>query len=103
MTTKHTVTDSRGQVHKRVSANRVYSHAIVVHFAYRPATGNYREWPAHTRVSWASRTDLAQKEACKYIGRTDIEGVEVIVATINGSPQETIGSPSRPQAQKECA
>lgn len=67
---KHTVTDSLGRVHKRISANRQYAFAIVraydtftitdpQHYRYGHTTD------AHSTCSWTSRLDLAQKEAAK--------------------------------------
>ena len=85
MPTKHTATDSRGAIHKRTSEERIYSHAIV---AYRPATD---EHPARSFVSWASRTDLAHKEARKWHDRPGVivEIVEAVTVATKprGGPQ----------------
>jgi len=78
MATKHMVIDKNGKVHKRVSQNRSYSHAVVIHFPTVPANGNYLEWPAHTKTEWASRRELAKKVAGSYRSRG--YEVEVLVA-----------------------
>jgi hypothetical protein len=78
MPTKHTVTDSRGQVHKRTSANHVYSHAIVAHFPAVPADKYGRAWPARTRCEWAGSAQLAAKAARRF----NADSVEIIPATI---------------------
>jgi hypothetical protein len=79
MKTKHTVTDSKGQVHKRTSASRLYTHAVVVHLPAIPAHDHFLAWPARTHVEWASSLTLAQKAASPW-RRKDTEGVEIIEA-----------------------
>jgi hypothetical protein len=80
MATKHTVTDSKGQVHTRTSQGRVYSHAIVTHYRTIPAHDNYPEWPGRSACEWASRLDLANKVANQNRSRSHAEAVEVIPA-----------------------
>jgi hypothetical protein len=49
---KHKVTDSRGQVHKRNSRDRVYTHCVVIHFRLRQGTTG----GGHSRAEWAGVT-----------------------------------------------
>lgn len=79
MSTKHMVLDSKGQVHKRTSANRVYSHAVVTHWKTIPAKGEYGPWPAHSKAEWSGKLELAQKVASAK-RHEFIESVEIIAA-----------------------
>jgi hypothetical protein len=65
MATKHTVTDSKGQTHKRVSQNRVYAFAVVYHRSEQTGRDG-RVWPAFSDAKWCSRRDLAEKEAAVW-------------------------------------
>jgi len=80
MATKHTVTDSKGQVHTRTSQGRVYSHAVVTHFKAQPADGNWRERPAYTHCEWRSRLDLAEQCANGARNSSTVDSVEIIPA-----------------------
>ena len=63
---KHTVTDSRGKVHTRTSAERSYPFAVVRHYApYINANGTAIQ--ATSYCSWSSREDLARKELNRYL------------------------------------
>ncbi len=82
MATKYTVTDSKGQLHKRTSKDRTYSHAVVTHYAAIPASGDFLGCPARSTCEWAGRLDLAQKVASRNKGTRYFEGVEIIPAVI---------------------
>ena len=67
MTTKYQVTDSRGQVHKRTTMNRTYTHAVVCHMPEMPDRYHPdKPWPARSSASWCGRADLAEKEAARW-------------------------------------
>lgn len=76
MSTKHTVTDSRGNVHTRTSLGRVYSHAIVSHWTRQAKPGE-----VYTRCEYASRADLAEKAAAGARKSSSCIGVEIIETT----------------------
>lgn len=84
---KHAVTDSRGKVHKRTSAERQYAFAIVWSWTaheFQNVNGGITKIPAGSAASWSSRMDLAQKEAAKLRQRfADNNGsaVEIIPVT----------------------
>jgi len=80
MSTKYQVTDSRGQVHKRTTKERTYTHAVVIHCGIIPANENWREQPAKTIVQWAGRPDLARKAADQSKKYWGFEAVEIIPA-----------------------
>lgn len=62
MPTRHQATDSRGQVHNRTSAERVYTHAVVTHYpAWTWANGSTT--PPHSKAEWSGSLALAQKNA----------------------------------------
>lgn len=84
MATKHRVTDSRGEVHKRTSQERVYSHCVVIRFKDRPASPGYRAIPAYSRAEWASTLALAERNASSWRkpDKIYVESVEVIPAEI---------------------
>jgi hypothetical protein len=74
MPNKFKATDSRGTVHKRTSADRTYTHCVVVHFPAHGPDQYGRSWPAKTRAEWASRADLAEKNAQGWSRRySDVE------------------------------
>lgn len=79
MATKHHVTDSRGQVHKRTSQNRVYSHCIVAHCKEMAREGR-EPWPAHSTAHWASSLARAQATARQCHRYWGFESVEIIEA-----------------------
>ena len=79
MSTKYQVTDSRGVVHKRTTAERVYTHCVVCHRKAIPAGNGWLDRPARDYVSWAGRLDLAQKIARGWTGEY-ADGVEIIPA-----------------------
>jgi hypothetical protein len=81
MKTKHTATDSKGKVHKRTSANRVYSHCVVIHLRAIPPRENSRGWDARSCAEWASTRALAEKNAANW-RRKDVEAVEIVEAEI---------------------
>jgi hypothetical protein len=81
MRNKFQVTDSRGQDHKRTSAERTYTHCVVIRFKTIPARDNFKEWPAHSRAEWAGSAALAEKNAAGWRGRNHVESVEVIPVT----------------------
>lgn len=74
MTYKHTATDSRGQVHRRVSLNRRYSHAIVLHY-----NGAANREP-RSRACWASSLELAERASVTEGKHAD--AVEILPATV---------------------
>lgn len=78
MATKHTATAADGKVFKRTSANRVYSHCVVIHIPV--ATWNDREYPAHDRAEWTSSLALAQKNASAWRTRRPEYAVEILEA-----------------------
>lgn len=81
MATKHTATDSRGQVHKRTSQNRVYSHAVIAHWpAFTRPNGAI--WQARSSAQWAGNEHLARQYAADC-QRRGAEAVEVIPAVIS--------------------
>ena len=82
MATKYQVTDSRGQVHKRTTKDRAYTHAVVIHCGIVPAGANYREVPAKSWAQWAGRADLAQKAASQASKFWGFEAVEIIAAEV---------------------
>ena len=63
MTTKYQVTDSKGQLHKRVTKDRTYTHAVVYHIPAQPAGNGWKARDAYSKASWCGRADLAHKEA----------------------------------------
>jgi hypothetical protein len=65
MTTKHQVTDSKGKVHKRISVNRVYSHAIVTHFPAIESSEVWRAREAYSKAEFASTLANAEKVAAR--------------------------------------
>lgn len=67
--------DSQGISHKRESVRREYTHAVV----YR---GNctYGDKAPFTAVEWASRQDLADKNASAQRRKAHVSSVEVIEA-----------------------
>lgn len=73
MANKYQVTDSKGQVHKRTSLERTYTHCVVVHL---PPWKNGD--PARSRAEWARTLDLAEKNARSW--RNHAEAVEIIEA-----------------------
>lgn len=97
MANKFQVTDSKGQVHKRTSKDRTYTHAVVIHYAARPATTETRTWTdgngktgtttqeyrgrdAYSKAAWAGSYQLAVKSAAyeSKWGETEIiEAVEI--------------------------
>lgn len=80
MANKYQVTDSKGQVHKRTSLNRTYTHAVVIHYAARPADGDYMGRKAYSKAAWAGSHELAAKSAAyeSKWGETEIiEAVEI--------------------------
>lgn len=82
MATKHEVTSpTTGETFKRKSAERVYSHCVVVHFKASPARGTWAGCEAYRRAEWASTLQLANKNAASW-KRDDIELVEVLPAKI---------------------
>lgn len=74
--TRFEVTDSNGKVHVRTSDCRIYSHAVVTHFKECEHDG--RTYPPHSRVEWASRKDLAEKNASNWRGKNHVTGVELL-------------------------
>jgi hypothetical protein len=72
MSSKYQVADSKGQVHKRTTKDRTYTHCVVHH---RPAIaastvidreGNpidFEAYDAITRANWCGSEELARKEA----------------------------------------
>ncbi len=79
MTTKHTVTDSKGQVHKRTCANRVYTHAVVTHYPARPAIENCLASAAHSKAEWASSLELAEKNASRQGNYGEVEIIPAVI------------------------
>ena len=77
---KHTVTDSRGQVHTRTSAERQYAFAVVRNWdSYTLDSGTVI--PAGAAATWTSRRDLADKEAVQARKRWNTIGIEIIPCT----------------------
>jgi len=72
MPIKYTVTDSRGQVHKRTTTHREYLFAVVTHYPERPNKFRPNEpFPAVSKAEWCGRRDLAENvkrrsERCGY-------------------------------------
>lgn len=89
---KYQATDSRGQVHKRSTTHRIYSHAVVAHIG--PSHWHGRDYPARSVAEWAGRLDLAQNVARRWerdqaVRNASperikdwgaIEGVEILIA-----------------------
>jgi hypothetical protein len=75
MTTKYQITDSKGRVHKRTTKDRTYTHAVVLDGTYR---GYNNDFSAFTRVEWAGRLDLAQKNAASIKARNPDWNVEIV-------------------------
>lgn len=71
MKTNHMVVDKNGQVHKRSSHGRVYSHAVVVHWKRDDGTtGSHR-------AEWRSTGLLARDLANTYLNKgLDVEILE---------------------------
>jgi hypothetical protein len=81
MANKHAITDSRGQVHKRTSLGRVYTHCVVIHFKALPAEpekGWVHPRSAYSRAEWASNAALAEKNAASWRGKSHVDAVEII-------------------------
>src|SRR5258708_1831347 len=79
MKTKHTVTDSNGQVHKRTCANRVYTHAVVTHYPARPATEQCSASAAYSKAEWASSLELAEKNASRHGNHGEVEIIPAVI------------------------
>jgi hypothetical protein len=72
MPTKHEAIDSKGQLHKRTSAGRTYTHCIVRHYAEWGPDDYGRTHLARSKASWASSLALAQKDARIFHGNVEI-------------------------------
>lgn len=79
---KHRAIDSRGHVHTRGSRSRVYSHCVVVFIKALPAQGANRAIPERVHAEWASRRDLAERQAASWRSRSHVERVEILPATL---------------------
>lgn len=77
---KHRAIDSRGHVYTRSSQRRLYSHCVVVFL--KPMTFPGYQLPARTHAEWASRRDLAERQAAYWRGLSHVEAVEIIPATL---------------------
>ena len=84
MANKHQVVDSRGQVHRRVSISRVYTHCVVIHIKPRDADANWRARPGYSRAEWAGSAALADKNAASWLGKPHVESVDVIALPFRG-------------------
>lgn len=86
---KHHVTDSKGNVHTRNSATRLYTHAVIIHAPEREEHG--RHWDAHTRCEYASSRQLAELNAANWRKRRPEFEIEIqAVKTVSqgvASPQ----------------
>lgn len=59
---RHTATDSDGKVHKRNSANRVYSNVVVAR-SPKPEYYAAHKGADYKAQAWCSRADLAEAQA----------------------------------------
>ena len=69
----HEVTDSRGQVHKRLSRGRQYGFAIVRHFPAWSSAVSGRSGPPYSSCGWSSTRQLAEAEARRYPRAVSVE------------------------------
>jgi hypothetical protein len=77
---KHEVTDSRGNAHKRTSADRQYAFAIVT-FCREMTYSDGRLYPAGVSCSWSAtrnRAEATGRNSTKYWG---YEAHEIIPCT----------------------
>lgn len=80
MRNRFRVTDSRGESHTRTSANRLYTHAVVVRLAAIPAHDHFLAWPERDHIEWAGSLALAQKVASPWRKKASALQVEIIEA-----------------------
>ena len=82
MRLKFEVIDGNGRVHKRSSANHVYSHCLVIHFAAHPPND---VWPkgiaACSHAEWAESRALAERKAGRRRKDPYVEAIEILKAT----------------------
>jgi hypothetical protein len=87
---KFEVIDANGRAHKRSSANHVYSHCLVIHFAVHPPsdlsnrTYGSPAWPkgiaACSHAEWVGSRALAEREASRSRKDPYVDDVEVLEA-----------------------
>lgn len=78
---QHSVTDSRGQEHQRVSMHRQYAFAIVAHYPERTTNWDRpRTFPAHSSCNWSRNRIYAEQYAADRL-RHGAEATEVIAVT----------------------
>lgn len=78
---KHQVTDSRGKIHQRISAERQYHFAVVIHFKAFIMHATGREWPAHSKANWSTTYKLAQASTRRYRNAHSLDSFEIIPCT----------------------
>ena len=82
---RHTVTDSKGQVHTRTSTSRTYKFAVVHHIAGHHYWGDpTKHWCApYSHAEWSGNRILAERAAAHWRGKQYCEGVEIIEAQVS--------------------
>jgi hypothetical protein len=79
---KFEVIDGNGRVHKRSSANHVYSHCLVIHFAAHPPSNRWTKGiAACTHAEWAGSLALAERKGNRWRKDPYVEAIEILKAT----------------------
>jgi hypothetical protein len=81
MRIKFEAVDKNGNLHKRASVRRFYSHCVVIHSAAHPPS---KFWPkgvtAYSRAEWAGSRALAERSASRRRKEPYVEAIENLEA-----------------------
>jgi hypothetical protein len=78
---KFEVIDGNGRVHKRSSANHVYSHCLVIHLAAHPPSDLWPEGIAPcSHAEWVGSCALAERKARRWRKDPHVQAIEILVA-----------------------
>jgi hypothetical protein len=78
---KFEVIDCNGRVHKRGSANHVYSHCLVIHFAAQPPSNLWPEGiAACSHAEWAGSRAVADHKAGRWRKDPSVDVIEILEA-----------------------
>ncbi len=82
MRNKFEATAADGTVFKRSSANRLYTHCVVIHHPEWRSPADGRTWPAYMTAEWAGSHSLAMDNASRRAKRNRVEILEARRTTI---------------------